>query len=101
MDIPYLLQLGFRVFGVEGVRQAIEELGTENSLEFQYEEGESIYRTEDRRLVIYHGDILTCPIEKWGPFDAVWDRGAFGTVTYEIRQQYIDIVRRGLQGKLC
>ena len=97
-DIAYLLSTGFNVFGIEGVRQAIEELNDENSFNLKYNPSKSIYATEDERLIIYHGDIFKCPIESWGPFDCVWDRGAFGTVAYDLRDQYIDVIRRGLNG---
>ena len=95
-DIPYLLSLGHQVFGIEGVLQPILELAAENSLKLKYNPEESIYHTEDGRLEIYHGDMLKCPIEKYGPFDCVWDRASFVAFPYSSRQAYVDVMKKGL-----
>ena len=96
MDIPFLLRVGYRVFGVEAVKSAIEALATEHSLDLKLNEKESIYSTHDGRLRIYYGDLFTCPLEKWGPYDYVWDRGALIAVEYVARKPYIAAMQRAL-----
>lgn len=95
-DIPYLLSLGYHVFGIEAVEQAIIELGEEHHLGLEYREEEGVYATGERNLIVFLGDIFKCPIEKWGPFDGVWDRGSLSVFPEHIRQDYISVIRRGL-----
>ena len=95
-DIAYLLSLGHQVFAIEGVLQPILDLAAENSLSLKHNPTESIYHTEDGRLKIYHGDLLKCPIERYGPFDCVWDRAAFIAFEYSGREAYVDVMKRSL-----
>jgi thiopurine S-methyltransferase len=95
-DIPFLLSLGLEVFGVESVASAIVELGEENGLDIKFDPINSIYHTADGRLQIYCGDFFTCPIEKFGPFDCVWDRGSFIAIDYPLRELYVDVMKRAL-----
>lgn len=96
-DIAYLLSHGFEVFGIEGVRQAIEELDKENSFNLKFNEKELLYHTQDNRLQIYAGDLFKCPIEKWGPFDFIWDRGSFIAMEYPFRPAYKEMMQRSLR----
>jgi thiopurine S-methyltransferase len=96
-DLLYLLGLGHQVFGIEGVHECDLGLGERDGFKFNYNSEESIYHTEDGRLQIYCGDLLEIPIEKWGPFDAVWDRGSLVAVEYSHRQAYKEIMKRSLQ----
>jgi len=98
-DIAYLLSRGLKVFGLEGVKQAIEALDAENSFDLKFDKAQSIYYTEDRQLQIYFGDMYTCPIEKWGPFDFVWDRASFCAVEYSFRPSYKEIMQRSVDGE--
>ncbi|CAL8143865.1 unnamed protein product [Orchesella dallaii] len=97
MDIPYLLSQGFRVFGLEASTLAIEALDEEHSLSLIYNDETKLFTGADGRLQIYTGDFFTCPIEKFGPFDYVWDRGSFIAVEYSFRKNYIEVMQRALR----
>jgi thiopurine S-methyltransferase len=97
LDIPYLYQQGHQVFGVEAVAKAIEDLSNENSLGLKFNPETSTYATEDGRIRIYNGDIFTCPFEKFGPFDCVWDRGSFIALEYPFRTAYKEMIQRSLR----
>ncbi|CAL8143863.1 unnamed protein product [Orchesella dallaii] len=97
MDIPYLLSQGFRVFGLEAAKLAIEALDQEHSLCLVYNEETKLFTGADGLLQIYMGDLFTCPIEKFGPFDYVWDRGSFVALEYPFRSSYIELMQRALK----
>lgn len=93
-DIPYLLSLGHTVFGIEFVLQAIQELQTENDIEMELDPATSVFSTTDGKLQIFYGDFFKCPIENYGPFDAVWDRGSFGSFDFPLRSDYLQVIKR-------
>jgi len=95
-DLLYLLSLGFEVFGVEGVKSCFEVLNERDGLGLVFNEKESTYETPDGRLKIYYGDLYKCPIEKWGPFDCVWDRASLIAIDMDFRPSYADIIKRSL-----
>ncbi|ODN01095.1 Thiopurine S-methyltransferase [Orchesella cincta] len=97
MDIPYLLSQGFRVFGLEAAKLAIEALDQEHSLCLTYNEETKLFTGADGLLQIYMGDLFDCPIEKFGPFDYVWDRGSFVALEYPFRSSYIEVMQRALK----
>ncbi|CAL8143864.1 unnamed protein product [Orchesella dallaii] len=97
MDIPYLLSQGFRVFGLEAAKLAIEALDQEHSLCLVYNEETKLFTGADGLLQIYMGDLFTCPIEDFGPFDYVWDRGSFVALEYPFRSSYIELMKRALK----
>lgn len=99
VDPLFLIQKGHSVFAVEFERQAIEAFSTDNHITLHYDPEESLYYTENRQLKIYCGDFFACPIEKYGPFDCVWDRGAFVAIEYESRKAYVEVMQRGLLKK--
>jgi len=103
LDIMYLLGQGYHVFGIEGVKKAIEDFIHEHKLDMMVDEEMSVYFTTGNKLVIYCGDILKCPIDKFGPFQAVWDCGGLGAIGYDEREEYAKVIRSGLrEGKyLC
>lgn len=95
-DIPFLLNLGFQVFGVEGVDSVIQEFIQENQLDLQLDESRKIYQTKDGQLQIYCGDLFKCPIEEYGPFDCVWDRASLIALEYSFRPAYLDMMKRAV-----
>jgi len=97
LDIPYLLSQGFRVFGVEAVKMAVEALNTEHSLGMTYDEKEKLFTGANGRLQIYVGDLFTCPMEKYGPYDYVWDRGSFVAIEYASRKDYSNVMQKALK----
>jgi len=98
-DISYLLSLGHQVFAVEGVQKAIETLNTENSFNLQFDKGTSIYSNDSKSLQIYLGNLFSCPIENWGPFDFIWDRGSITAVDYSLHERYSSLMQRSVSGK--
>jgi thiopurine S-methyltransferase len=96
MDIAFILSQGHTVFAVEGVKQAIEILNEENSFNLTFDSNESVYSNADKTLQIYLGNIFTCPIQKWGPFDCVWDRGSITAIDYSSHKEYSDFMKRSV-----
>lgn len=99
VDIPYLYLKGHRVFGVEAVPKPIEELNEEHSLGLKFNPESSTYATDDGKVIIYCGDIFTCPFDKFGPFDCVWDRASFIAFDYSFRTAYKEMMQRSLRVK--
>lgn len=99
IDIPYLYAQGHRIFGVELVPKAIEDLNAEHSLGLMFHPESSTYSTSDGKIEIYCGDIFTCPFEKFGPFDCVWDRASFVALEYASRPAYKEMMQRSLRVK--
>ncbi|XP_037044620.1 thiopurine S-methyltransferase-like [Bradysia coprophila] len=99
VDPLFLVQKGHSVFAVEFEQQAIEAFAKDNHVTLHFDPEESLYYTADRQLKIYCGDLFECPIEKYGPFDCVWDRGAFIAIEYESRKAYIEVMQRSLLKK--
>lgn len=99
VDIPYLYAQGHKVFGVEAVAKAIEELNEEHSLGLKFDSESSTYATDDGRVTIYCGDIFACPMDRFGPFDCVWDRASFIAFEYPFRPAYKEMMQRSLKVK--
>lgn len=99
VDIPYLYAQGHKVFGVEAVPKAIEELNEEHSLGLKFDSESSTYATDDGKIKIFCGDIFTCPFDKFGPFDCVWDRASFIAFDYPFRPAYKEMMQRCLKVK--
>jgi thiopurine S-methyltransferase len=99
LDIAYLLSQGFRVFGLDAVKMAIESLEQEQKLGLTFDPESSMFTGVNGRLRIWVGDLFKCPIENYGPFDYVWDRGAFIALEYPNRQNYVDVMQRALKKK--
>lgn len=99
VDPLYLVQKGHSVFAVEFERQAIEAFAKDNHVALQFDAEESLYYTDDRQLQIYCGDLFTSPVDKYGPFDCIWDRGAFVAIEYESRTAYAKVMQRSLMRK--
>jgi len=99
LDIPFLLGLGYKVFAVEGVSQAIETLNEEHSLGLVFDKTSSVFEGANGRLKIYCGDFFTCPVQQFGPFDFVWDRGSLVAIEYSCREAYKVAIQRALKGK--
>jgi len=97
VDLKYLVDLGHTVFGTEWVYECIEALAEENGFQFIFDEKNSVYYTADLKLKIYKGNFHECPIEDFGPFDAIWDRGAFVAVEYYERRNYIEFMKRSVR----
>jgi thiopurine S-methyltransferase len=96
-DLLYLLRLSHSVFGIEGVKESILRLEARDRLGLVFSADDSVYRTPDSKLQIFCGNIIDCPIEKWGPFDAVWDRASMGSIEYSLRPGYLETMKRALK----
>ncbi|KAJ6649507.1 putative thiopurine S-methyltransferase [Pseudolycoriella hygida] len=97
VDIPFLYAQGHSVFGVEAVAQPVEELNEEHSLGLKFNSESSTYSSGDGKITIYCGDIFTCPFDKFGTFDCVWDRGSFVAFDYPFRPAYMEMMKRSLK----
>lgn len=95
-DIPFLVNLGFQVFGVEAVHSVVEELTQENNLELEFDDSRLLYHNKENTLQIYCGDFFKCPIEQYGPFDCVWDRNSFIALDYSFRPAYLEVMKRSV-----
>lgn len=66
------------------MKTAIDALEEEQKLGLVYNDETKLFTGADGRLQIYVGDFFTCPLDKFGPFDYVWDRGLMILATFDI-----------------
>lgn len=96
-DIPFLLNLGFHVVGIEGVASVIQELAEENNIPLEYDSQAQVYHNTNRSLQVYCGDLFKCPVESFGPYDCIWDRGSLIALDYKFRPSYMATIKRALK----
>ena len=76
-DLAWLYRQGHTVVGVEGSRKAVEQLFTQEELEYQVDTPESgvwLFTTTDSKLSVYVMDFFQVSNKLIGSFDAVFDR---------------------------
>lgn len=74
-------------------------MGEEHGLGLTLENEANLFVGAEGRLKIYFGDLFQCPIEQFGPFDYVWDRGSLIAIEYPCRNNYKAMMQRALKHK--
>jgi len=99
IDMAHYYKDGHTVFGVECSKDGIMDFFKEQGLEYeeiQMSNGKDFYyATKDKRLIILNTNFYTLDDELInGRINAVWDRGAFGTVTEVEQELYIKTMKK-------
>ena len=86
-DLVWLAKRGHEVVGVELSDIAIREFFAEQKLSFDIEIAGSLtaYRCRELPVTLFHGDYFEFAA---GPFDALYDRGAFVAIDPGMRERY-------------
>jgi len=102
-DLKFFYQQGHHILGVECADEAIYDFFNLNGLNKEISKVPAtksgkiakLYSTPDRKLNIMQNNFLTLDSKLVnGTIDCVWDRGAFGTITEEEQNLYIQTIRR-------
>ncbi|XP_068228285.1 thiopurine S-methyltransferase-like isoform X3 [Palaemon carinicauda] len=94
-DLRWLYERGNEVVGIEGVEKLVSEFfEAHDDLTHTVEDCSfgKLYKTSDNRLKVYVCDVTKVPSDTLGPFDAVFDWGAFTAIHEDNRQKYVDII---------
>ncbi len=98
LDMLWLAQQGYAVFGIECSRKAVNDFFSENGLSFQFaEKGEgseqqAYYRHTEQRaeIEIYQGDFFSLTAEDMTGITDVFDRASLIAFPEDLRQQYAE-----------
>jgi len=88
-DLPWLVEQGLEVVGVELSELAVEQLFNENSMSPTKTEHGGMTLWQADRLSVYQGDIFALTTEMIGPISGVYDRAALIALPEPMRLQYI------------
>lgn len=97
VDIKWLLDRGCRVFGVEGVEQAVEALFHQHNLTYTIaplQHNDSLYQCESLPLKVFKCNFFDFPKYNTEKFEMVWDRGSFGSVQPCFRNKYVEVLKQ-------
>lgn len=96
MDLIYLADQGHEVIGLEYSKGAIERFCEENSLHFTTEKlAEApfvLYKTNEKNIKVYQGNMFDMSPEICGKFDAAFDRGSFVAINLDDHKAYSDLM---------
>ncbi|CAC9599659.1 Thiopurine S-methyltransferase (EC 2.1.1.67) [uncultured Gammaproteobacteria bacterium] len=89
IDMMYLLDRGYRVFGVELSTLATEQFFVENKIEYSiHQSGEfSVYSANN--IQMYCGDYFKLKLEDFKSVVAVYDRASLIALPLELRVKYV------------
>ncbi|XP_054167347.1 thiopurine S-methyltransferase-like [Oppia nitens] len=99
VDMKWYWETGHKVIGVECADEAIDDFFSVNKISHKsYLSSElekcKIFETNDKNLKILQTNFLTLDSPQLKhTIDAVWDRGSFGTITYEEQVLYANTMR--------
>jgi len=97
LDLPWLVDQGFEVVGVELASRAVEDFHAEQGLSPSVaDEGAfRVWRTAG--LTVYQGDWFELDPKLVGSFDGVWDRAAMIALPAKERGDYVEHLLRFLR----
>ena len=106
VDLKFFYDKGMSVVGVDNVEVAVEAFFKENELSYHVEDSQllsgcKVYR-HDNRLAIFVCDMFKVNVALLeGPFDYLWDRAAFGSITgtHAEQQKYCNVIDAVLSDK--
>ena len=88
LDIPWLLDQGYRVAGAELSAIAVEQLFAEMGVESEMTNAGPLTRYSADGVEIFAGDIFDLTAEALGKVDAVYDRAALVALPADMRARY-------------
>jgi len=88
LDIPWLLNQGYRVAGAELSKIAIAQLFKELGVNPEISELDKIARYSAKNIDIFVGNIFDLSAPVLGPVDAIYDRAALVALPQNMRPRY-------------
>ncbi len=88
LDMRWLAEKGAHIFGVDLVRQALDEYCSEQGLPPVEHRTENLTTLTTEKHTLFHGDVFTVTVEHTGKVDAIFDRAALVALPLEMRQRY-------------
>jgi thiopurine S-methyltransferase len=95
LDMPYLVERGHRVTGVELVPRAVEAFWDDRQLEPERDRIGPYERSRAGAVEILCGDVLDLDP---GPYERVWDRAALVALAPDVRPRYAATLCRAMAG---
>lgn len=89
LDLPWLVEKGFNVIGVELSELAVAQLFNEHGLKPSLETLGDIKRWQAGALTIFQGDLFSLTSDMTGPVTAVYDRAALIALPPDMRHRYV------------
>ena len=97
LDMIYLADKGYDVYGCELVEKAVKSFFLENSISYKkncLENTDIIsYKGNEKKITIYHGNILLLSSQLIGKFEAIWDRAALVAINILQRPNYANVLQ--------
>ena len=87
-DMLYLLELGFKVIGVELSQLAIEQFFDENNRAYTINQTEQFQVYQGENITLYCGDYFSLEASMLTLVSAVYDRAALVALTVDLREKY-------------
>ena len=104
LDMLWLLDQGFDVYGVELSAIGVEAFFTENEIEFTKSADGELTKYQSARVTIWCGDIFALSRSMLPPITLFYDRAALVALAADMREQYINqvasLVNRAARGLL-
>ncbi|WP_372654723.1 thiopurine S-methyltransferase [Halobacteriovorax sp.] len=88
LDLIFLRDLGFSVYGVELAEKAVLEFFNENDLEFSIKQSENFKIFETRGITIFCGDLFKLTSSNIPEVDFIYDRASNVALPPEMREDY-------------
>ena len=91
VDLVYLSECGYDVYGCEFIEKAVIDFFIEQNLEYtKLEISKDIfaYKATGKNITIYQGDFFALNSSLIGKFDAVWDRGSLVAINPDQKDDY-------------
>ncbi len=88
LDLIYLRDLGFEVYGVELAEKAVLEFFNENSLEYSVKQTENFKIFESKGITIFCGDLFKLLPTHLPEIDFIYDRASNVALPPEMRENY-------------
>ncbi|PIK49519.1 putative thiopurine S-methyltransferase [Apostichopus japonicus] len=97
-EMKWLVDQGQVVVGIEGVQKPCEEFFKRQQIDYSVADiseipGGKHFKSDDGRVEIYNCDVLKLESAILGEFDAVFDRGAFVVMDFELRPKYVTLMK--------
>lgn len=88
LDLIFLKDLGFSVFGVELAEKAVLEFFDENKLEYTVKQSEHFKIFETPGITIFCGDLFSLTADHLPKIDFIYDRASNVALPPEMREEY-------------
>lgn len=95
VDIRFLSDQGFDVFGCELVEKAIKDFFKEQNLEFTTKNVANfiVYKAVSCNITLYQGDFFALKSDLIGKFDAIWDRASLVVMRPDNQVKYAAVIQ--------